>query len=251
MPDMIPVALLVLLGAVLGGGVVMFALAQRWNRRLLLLQPNGAPPSHASEPPSRHAIPCPFAQRPVIWLAIRSRNLTAIQSALALDRVAPCSWIEGMSGDHQLFIAPPVNGWVLVAGAGLPDPSEDVDRCFRTLLELSRKLGHVQYFQADRVLHRHAWACLEAGRVVRAYAWAETTLWQQGAKTAAEIELGVKCFNYGATADDAPWSFNERVSANVEKVPLLAARWSLDPARIDPRLLARTRGIAGQPSRPN
>ena len=185
MPDLIPVALLVLLGAVLGGAAVMFALAQRWNRRQLLLHSHGAPTRLACEPCPRPTSPCPFAQRPVIWLAIRSRNLSAIQSALALDRVAPCSWVEGMSGDHQLFIAPPVHGWVVVAGAGLPDPSEDVDRCFRALLDLSRKLGHIQYFQADRILHRHAWARLEAGRVVRAYAWAETTLWQQGAKTPA------------------------------------------------------------------
>ena len=250
MTDMIPVALLVLLGAVIGGGVVMFALALRWNRRQRIRFSVHSDENNLSEPQLCRVTLSPFAQRPVIWLAIRSRNLATIQAALALDHAAPCSWSEGMSGDYKLFIAPPVNGWVLVAGAGLPDPSEDVDRCFRSLLELSCKLGHVQYFQADRVLHRHAWAGLEAGRVVRAYAWAGATLWQQGAKTSAEIELGVKCFGYGETSNAAPWSFAERVAANVDKVPLLAARWSLDPARIDPRLLARARGIAGQPSRP-
>jgi hypothetical protein len=35
----------------------------------------------------------------------------------------------------------------------------------------------------------------------------------------------------------------------VEKVPLLAARWSFDPATIDGRILAQAHGIAGKPSR--
>jgi len=39
-----------------------------------------------------------------------------------------------------------------------------------------------------------------------------------------------------------------RSRPNVEKVPLLAARWSLDPAAIDERLLAHARGVAGEPS---
>jgi hypothetical protein len=39
------------------------------------------------------------------------------------------------------------------------------------------------------------------------------------------------------------------MSANVDRVPLLAARWSLDPAAIDERLLSREYGLAGEPSR--
>ena len=39
------------------------------------------------------------------------------------------------------------------------------------------------------------------------------------------------------------------ITTNVDKVPLLAARWSLDPACIDERLLDQERGIAGEPLR--
>jgi hypothetical protein len=35
----------------------------------------------------------------------------------------------------------------------------------------------------------------------------------------------------------------------VEKVPILAARWSLDPAKIDDRRLETECGLAGEPSR--
>jgi hypothetical protein len=39
------------------------------------------------------------------------------------------------------------------------------------------------------------------------------------------------------------------MALNTEKVPLLAARWSLDPASIDERFLEREHGLAGEPRR--
>jgi hypothetical protein len=47
---------------------------------------------------------------------------------------------------------------------------------------LSRKLGHVQFFYADRLLHHHAWARMDEGCVTRAYAWTGETVWNQGAR---------------------------------------------------------------------
>ena len=154
--------------------------------------------------------------------------------------------MEALHGEKGVVISPPIRGWVLVAGTAVPDPAEDVDACFRFLLELSRKLGHVQFFQADRVLFHHAWARLEAGRVVRAYAWADATLWHQGFKSVAETSLGVKCFAYGEEFNSARFDVADLLTANVEKVPLLAARWSLDPAEIEALLPLPVRGIAGR-----
>jgi hypothetical protein len=121
-----------------------------------------------------------------------------------------------------------------------------VDATFRFLTALSRKLGHVQFFTANRVLGHHAWARLEAGRVVRAYAWAGKTLWNQGIKTRAELELSLKCFRYFETPDRPSYGQPDVIAMNTEKVPLLAARWSLDPAAIDERLFEQSRGIAGE-----
>jgi hypothetical protein len=185
---------------------------------------------------------------PGSWLAIRSRNPLAVQSALGLHNPKPCSWIQGLAGEEKLFIAPPVKGWILVIGSGLPEPSEDVDICFRFLLDLSRKLGQVQFFSASRVLHYHAWVKADGGRVVRAYAWAGKTLWLQGTQTSAENELDLKCFEYAEAAGPAVFGQPDVASFNADKVPLLAARWSIDPGRIDARFLQMERGIAGEPS---
>lgn len=190
-----------------------------------------------------------FTSRPPLWLAVRATDPGVVQAALGLHQPTPCSWTEGMTGERRFFIGPPVNGWIIVAGSGLPNPSCDVDECFRFLVRLSRQLGQVQLFHADRILHHHAWARAESGVVTRAYAWAGETIWNQGAKTPAEIELSVKCFGYGEDPNADSWAAVEWTAANVGKVPLLATRWSLDPARINERVRKHANGIAGESSR--
>ncbi|HEU5396746.1 MAG TPA: hypothetical protein VFV81_06240 [Verrucomicrobiae bacterium] len=179
-----------------------------------------------------------FPRRPASWIAIRSAEPEQVRMALDLQHLTPCSWSEGMAGEHQFFISPRVNGWVIVTGIGIPG-FDDIDECFRFLAALSRKTGHVQFFQVEKFSHHHAWARMDDGCVTRAYAWTGETIWNQGAKTMPEIELGLKCFDYG-DADDA----SAIAEANAERVPLLAARWSLDPAAIDERLLNYAPGLA-------
>ena len=117
------------------------------------------------------------------------------------------------------------------------------------MLVLSRKLGEVQFFSANRVLQHHAWVRAQRGRVVRAYAWAGRTLWKQGHRSAAEKELDLKCFEYTEAAERASFDQPDVIAVNVDKVPLLAARWSLDPACIEERFLGQEGGVTGEPSR--
>ena len=182
-----------------------------------------------------------FPQRPTTWLAIRSATPEAVQAALGLENSIPCSWSEGMAGAYEFFISPPVHGWVIVTGLALPAPDDDVDACFIFLTALSRKLGHVQFFHAEKFTNHHAWARVDDGCVTRAYAWAGETVWNQGVKTMPETRLGLKCFAYG---DDCV--ANEIAGINFEKVAALAARWSLDPATIDEHLLDHASGTAGE-----
>ena len=180
--------------------------------------------------------------RPTCWLAVRSVSTEAVKTALGLNRAAPCTWLEGLAGSHEFFISPRVHGgWVIVTGLGLPNPSDDVDATFLFLTNLSRKLGHVQFFYAEKFSRHHGWARLDEGCVTRGYAWTGETVWNQGNKTLPEIAVGVKTFNYGeqiATILDA--------ETNFEKVPQLAARWSLDPAEVKLDSARQSIGLAGE-----
>lgn len=179
--------------------------------------------------------------RPNCWVAVRSVSPEAVKIALGLNHAAPCSWEEGLAGGHEFFISPRVNGWVIITGLALPNPSDDVDATFLFLTALSKQLGHVQFFYASRLMRHHAWARLDDGCVTRAYAWTGETVWNQGGETLPEIEIGMKTFAYGehaATILDA--------ETNFEKVPRLAARWSLDPAEVKLRSVRQATGIAGE-----
>ncbi len=168
--------------------------------------------------------------RPTTWLAIRSLEAQAVRAALA--------------NQGGFVISPRVNGWVIVTGPGLPNPSDDVDACHLFLTALSRELGHVQFFYMEKFSAHHAWARMDDGWVTRAHAWAGETVWDQGTKTVAENELGMKCPGYGDDYETESWIKKEKAAANVEKIPLLAARWSLDPG-----ILHRAGGMAGESSR--
>jgi hypothetical protein len=232
-PDAVPLMLLVFLSFLLGSGLVLLIWMMAWRRRVRARQfTAGASPEAADFQLS-------FAPRPACWLAIRSQNPQAVRAALDLDHFASYPWVEGMTGGHGLFVGAPVNGWIIVTGSGLPDPGADADECFRFLTDLSRKVGQVQFFLAERVLQHHAWVRVENGVVKRAYAWAAETVWNQGAKTDAETDLSMKCFGYGEQPATDSWAAVSWMAANVAKVPLLAARWSLDPARIDTRYLRK------------
>ncbi|HHY86280.1 MAG TPA: hypothetical protein GYA07_12235 [Verrucomicrobia bacterium] len=243
--DLIPVMLLVLLGAaLLTGASILF-----WAFHVRRKQVTAAPPSPAPELfAAVRAVPA-FAACPVSWLAIRSRNLRTVQNTLRLSNPHPCRLIQGLAQEQKLFIAPPVQGWILVTGSGLPDPGDDIDALFRFLVNISRKLGHVQYFHAHRILGHHGWARVENGRVLRGYAWAGRTLWNQGVKSRPELELGFRCFQYFDSEDGPDFENPDSLTGNVEKIPLLAARWSIDPTSIDERTLEHACGVAGEPPR--
>ena len=234
--------LLSLLFVVTVGMLLTFLLMRYVERKKVLSgnQPELATFGNAA--PLSFSVP-PF-DNPSRWLAIRSNNPAAAQSALGLLNAKPCSWAEGLSRltEHTLIISPPIEGWLLVIGPGLPDPSEEIDECYRFILKLSRELGHVQFFSVNRAVNHHAWVRVEGERIVRAYAWAGETLWNQGKLSLAEQDLELECFGYAENPESVRCQSHQ---ANADKVTLLAARWSLDPTSIDGRRLSSAQGIAG------
>lgn len=209
-PDTAAVMLLIMHLVALGVACIIFGVMLYLHRRHLRNLPTESLPETVKGSDSN--------LRPASWLAIRSAASETVRRALP---------------DQNIFsVSAYTNGWVVVSGTGLPCPGDDVDECFRFLLGLSRKFGHVQFFYAERFSLHHAWARLDEGCVTRAYAWTGETVWQQGAPTLAERELGLKCFDYGDETGTGLWSAGEMATANVEKIPRLAARWSLDPATL-------------------
>lgn len=186
-------------------------------------------------------------ERPERWLAVRSSTMVNVQQALGLANPVPCSWSEGLARLSQrgLFISPAVGEWIIVAGPGLPDPADDIDALYRFLIKLAEDFGSVQFFAANPALNHHAWVRIENGRVYRAYAWAGSTLWNEGDLTAAERELEVKLYDYFEQPLPFPFSARDSHHANADKVGQIAARWSVDPLAATPVNPRAGLGIVG------
>lgn len=249
--DTVAMVMLALLGLIAGIGVGFVMLARyhvkkrrEEEERLLSHFARFNPPGSSSRS---------IFGLPKCWLAIRSTNLQAVQEAFHLHNARSCSWEEGLAEATQqkLFISPPVGSWILVMGSCLPDPHDDVDRCFRFLVDLSQKMGHVQFFEADRVLYHHAWVRAENGRILRGYAWAGETVWNQGSRTIAETELGLQCLDYGENAGTDSFPPPQFIQTNTDKVVTLAANWSIDPLAVDHRDMRLGQGLAGEVSSPH
>ncbi|MEO5804447.1 MAG: hypothetical protein ABIR24_13055 [Verrucomicrobiota bacterium] len=244
--EAVKLLMLIPFGLVLGTGILFIFSAIRWARQRREANEHSVhlnfSPSFFVKASFRESL---FGQ-PCRWLAIKGHNPAAVQAALHLHAPMPCSWEEGLieARERKLFISPPVYGWILVVGSSLPDPTEDVDECFHFLTNLSRKLGQIQFFSTNRVLNHHAWALIDKGRVFRAYAWAGETLWNQGPPTAAERDLKLGLFDYASGA--VGFEQKEMLASNAERVPLLASRWSVDPASIDERQFENGYGITGE-----
>jgi len=182
------------------------------------------------------------------WIAVQGVTPEALVNALKLRNLNECTWTEGIesSGQERVFISPRIGNWTLIMGDGLPDPVNDVDACFHFLAHLSRELGHVQFFSANRALGYHAWAKLYQGDVVRAYAWAGQTIWNQGPMSSAELKLGFTCHDY-LEDENLSWQEQQEISAdNIELIPALCARWSIDPSAIDARKISPYPGLSGE-----
>ena len=247
--DTIAFLLILVLGIALGIGITCLLVVVNFLRRGR--QPGRRPLRRRELPHPERRYTSAMLNVPSRWLAIKSGNPQLVQAALGLHNPTPCSWEEGLTVSHEqkLFISPPVGGWILVMGSNLPEPGEDVDKCYLLVLELSRKLGQVQFFSINRAVNHHAWVQAEQGTVIRAYSWAGKVMWNQGRMTRAEMDLGLKCFGYGDGEDRIDFGKVDPAVVNTERVPLLASRWSLDPTSIDARMLKENQGISGQLSR--
>lgn len=188
-----------------------------------------------------------WLQFPNRWMAIGGAKPAAVRNALDLCGVHWCSLAEGLqfAAEHRYFVSMQVREWVIVFGRELPDAGSDPDQLYHFLAGLSRELGVVQYFNADPVAGEHAWVWMERGKVKRAFAWAGSTVWNQGEMTACEKSLGMECPAYGEHPPEV--SREDAFSRNnVERVYALAGRWSMAPNKLSQFLPKGVQGFAGK-----
>lgn len=256
-----PIALIILVGflAVIAGFILLVVfLRWRWRRKLEARARVG----WASYSPEelRRAIKKPqFNPGPDTprsfgykcnWLAIRTDDPAKVVEALQLTDARPSSWESGIEAGYigRVFVSPPVDGWILAVSSSLPSEPDTVAPFIEVL---SRHFDEVQYFGTHRVVEYHAWALARAGRIVRAYAYVGErgeTLWDVGARTAGEIELGVKFFNERSpeAKDEKYFERTDLTYPGEEYVMQIAGKWSINPQELEEMGLPESSGFVGR-----
>ncbi|MBO8170903.1 MAG: hypothetical protein H0Z33_03320 [Bacillaceae bacterium] len=173
--------------------------------------------SNQVEPETPH----PFGYK-CSWLAIKTSDPKQVIQKLNLGNVREANWSQGLEAayemDGEVFVSPVLDEWVLVIGQSLPTAGDEghPDEITPLIQDLGSQFEEVHYFSTHRVVEYHAWARVQNGEIVRAYAYlgeSGETIWDKGDVTEAEKEL------------DIPGDYPDE-----EDVLRLAAKWSVDPA---------------------
>ncbi len=192
------------------------------------------------------------------WLAIRTRDSGRVIEALALREAQSANWNTGLGtvysteiGPDRLFVTPPVNGWTFVVGLSLPQPLGQAfaDKATPLLVDLGGTFIEVQYFAACPAIDYFAWARVIDGKLVRAFAVSdEGLLWNKGKVTKEEKAISLKPVE-GRTKSRRTHG-DTVVMPSEQDVMRLAAKWSLDPTRIDAAngdgLVGKGLGVVGR-----
>ncbi|MEU8664295.1 hypothetical protein [Actinoplanes philippinensis] len=156
------------------------------------------------------------------WLAVRGTSVEEVAAAVGLTGARPAGWDEGVAAadDEQVFVTPPIAGWILVVNTVHVHGAESV-------AQLSARLGaEVQYFGNHRVSDYAEWARAVDGRLVRHVLCGESLApgvhaEEEGVPTPVEVEIG-----FSATDPGAVW-------ADEDDVLRVAGAWSIDPVTLD------------------
>jgi hypothetical protein len=139
----------------------------------------------------------------VSWFAVKVSDPARVLDALEFERGTPANWASGFAAavrfptaleSDWVFVAPPISGWVLVVGSGLPYPGErvhEIGRKFDVLFSrLMMRFADVQFFGSHRVSSFVAWARAQDGEPKRVFAYADSgVLANVGEQTPEEAKL--------------------------------------------------------------
>jgi hypothetical protein len=210
----------------------------------------GRPPGW--DDPKMMVPPEPFGYK-TAWFAIRSQDRDAVAKALELQAAREVNWQYGVQhaneyNEYLIFVAPPVNGWVLAVG--MPLVWEMDDYATERITKLSGQFDEAQCFGSVRTSNSYTWARAKDGVLVRHFYDADGTHKESGEYTEEEKTLGAKFSDSSSAEFMEPdyWERKDVVGVEEQTVLQVAGLWSVDPSKLDQMGLAPALGLLGEPS---
>lgn len=194
--------------------------------------------------------------RNMAWLAIRTRDTARVLGVMRLGDLQPSNWRCGIGhvydatrNDAKVYVSPPANGWTFIIGLALPQPLGGgfADKATPFLLELGKQFIEVQYYLTCPAIDYYAWARIVDGKLVRAFAVGDDgVIWNKGRPGKDEKTLGLQLFELrGVSGRHGDAGGALHLHPTEEHVIRLAARWSLDPTKLEALSAAPALGVIG------
>ncbi len=237
--------------------VVIVVAVLEWRRRrrvlkiaaLLAVRLSPEPLQISAEPD----LPISFGRKNH-WIAAPTESSAAVATVLGLCDVEACNWHSGFVAAYaypndRVFVTPPLNGWVLAVGTGLPDPSDPaLLPAWRALLARASQLfGQAYFFASHRGSSYSAWARYRNGNEERLFAFADETIHNVGLPSAEEQEIIARLPDPSLAENDPDYrerdDFRPPDEADVFR---LASAWSIDPSTLEDEGLGPSAGLTGR-----
>ena len=187
-----------------------------------------------------------------MWFAVKTEDKDRVAKVLNLKNIKPSSWKSGIEQAYNasVFVTPPIDGWVLVAGWGLPhgDTQESLAEVKTIAGTLSKEFGEAQFFCSHRVVEYHCWLQAINSNTQRLYSYMGEQLQNieiVGKPTDAEKGYNlVNTFSAEAEKDDY-WDNEDLIIPDEQLVMKIAGAWSIDPTLIENNKNIKGLGLLG------
>jgi hypothetical protein len=157
-------------------------------------------------------------------------------------------WHANEYNDYQIFVTPPVKGWVLALGT--PVVWESDDHAHERMVQLSKQFGEAQLFASVRTSSAYLWARAVNGKLLRLFYDGDSERRVAGENTETEKELGFNFFDATSSESSQPgyWDRKDLAFPDEHCVLKVAEKWSVDPSRLGKMGLAASLGLLGDPN---
>lgn len=162
------------------------------------------------------------------WIAVKATHRERVAVALGMSQIEMVNWHYGLQEAHKnhVFVTPPIKGWVLAVGRGLPDFDDGKNPKLTDLLSrLSQTFGEAHFFATHPAIDYNCWLKYADGELVRGLSAAEgSMLLNEGKQSGIEADL----VYFDDTTDSDGLTFPDE-----QLVMEIAAEWSVNPTLLE------------------
>lgn len=187
-----------------------------------------------------------------VWFAIKSTDRDEVAKILGLKNPVESNWQKGIKEAFggAVFITPPIDGWILAVGWGLPagDSVEGMEKVTNLANILSLHFGEAQFFCTHRVVAYHCWMKSVNRKLERLYSYLGEkgeNIAISGQLTDAEKDYNlINTFSEEAQSEDY-FEREDLVYPDEEMVMEIAGAWSINPQLIEDNNNIKGLGLLG------